>query len=82
MMSAIRHVKKDATISYSGKIYEVPARYIGKKIEVRHIQNSDELFLYEDKTRVCKINIVDAIENGRLFKAKKLDQFSFTRGEE
>ena len=43
----VRHervVNNDATISFKGAIYEVPAAYIRQRIEIRHpVDDPDEL---------------------------------------
>lgn len=83
MVSCERVVRKDATISYKGKVYEVPARFISKAIEIRHLQEEDaELFIYEDDSRIARITPVDVIENGRIFKPRSTEHISFTGGEQ
>lgn len=68
----IRHerlVNNDATLSFKGNIYEVPAAYIRQRVELRHpVDNPEELLLYDKGARVSKIKLVDAKENARTFK--------------
>lgn len=71
----VRHervVNNDATISFKGRIYEVPAAYIRQRIEVRHPVDDDrELFLYDHDARVGKLRLVDVRENARLFRPQR-----------
>ena len=67
----VRHervVGNDATISFKGKIYEVPAAYIRQRIEVRHpVDDREAFFLFENGARIAKLNPVDLHENARTF---------------
>jgi hypothetical protein len=83
LVSFERTVRKDATISYLGKVYEVPARFIGKTVEIRHIQNDlNNVFIYENDKRVICIKEVDAVANSKIFRPQKVDQISFTSNEQ
>lgn len=68
----VRHervVNNDATISFKGRIYEVPAAYIRQRIELRHpVDDHDELLLYDNDARVGRVKLVDTRENARVFK--------------
>lgn len=72
----IRHervVNNDATISFKGCIYEVPAAYIRHKIEIRHpVDDPKALYLYDNDVRVGQIKLVDKKENARTFRPKKI----------
>ena len=69
-----RKVKNDATISVLGTIYEVPARFIGLSIEIRHSHETpSELYLYEKEARVCRVLPVDTRANGKLYRPKPND---------
>ena len=71
-MKALRRVNKDATISFHKLIYEVPAKYIGKTIDIRYRQDRpQELFLYEKDNRISALKVVDARANGKLYKPRK-----------
>jgi len=81
MSSFERKVKKDSTVSLNGKLYETPSRYIGKKIEIRHLQGDDsEIYIYEDSKRITRITYLDAVANGRLYTPAKVENISLTRG--
>jgi len=59
-----RQVKNDATVSINNKLYEVPAQYIGTKIEIRHpLDNPRELTLFAEGKPVILLNPVNVIEN-------------------
>jgi len=77
-----RVVNNDATISFKGKIYEVPGAYIRQRVEIRHtVDDAEELFLYDNGARIMKLNLVDAKENSRTFSPKKVDTpVSFAKG--
>jgi transposase InsO family protein len=81
----IRHervVNNDATISFKGSLYEVPAAYIRQRIEIRHpVDDPDELYLYDNGIRVGKIKLLDKKENARTFRPRKVaTQLSFAQG--
>lgn len=69
MVSCQRNVNKDSTLSYRGIIYEVPPIFIGKRVEIRHVQDDiADVYIYEDDRRVIRIIPVDSRENGRIYK--------------
>jgi putative transposase len=64
-----RIVNNDATISFKGKIYEVPAAYIRQRVEIRHpVDAPEELCLYDNGARIARLKLVDAGENARVFR--------------
>jgi len=78
----VRHervVGNDATISFKGRIYEVPAAYIRQRVEVRHpVDDKDELHLFDNGARVARLRLVDTGENARIFRpAKSVTEVSF-----
>jgi len=81
----VRHTRvvgNDATVSFQGALYEVPAAYIRQKIEIRHpVDEPEELYLYDNGVRVGRIRLVDKKENARTFRPKNLPtQLSFATG--
>lgn len=51
-----RKVKNDSTIQLDGKLWELPARYIGQKIEIRYPTGSPErLYLFENGKPILKL---------------------------
>jgi transposase InsO family protein len=69
LMRHERVVGNDATISFKGKIYEVPAAYIRQRIEIRHpVDDREALFLFENGARIAKLKPVDLHENARTFR--------------
>lgn len=82
MVSTQRRVKKDATVSLNGKLYEAPARYIGQTVELKHVQGDDsEIFIYEEDKRVTRIAYLDAVANGRTYRPTKVEHISLTKGD-
>jgi hypothetical protein len=78
----VRHervVNNDATISFKGALYEVPAAYIRQKIELRHpVDDPQELYLYDQGVRVGRIKLLDKKENARTFRPQQVNtQLSF-----
>jgi putative transposase len=64
-----RVVNHDATISFKGGLYEVPAAYIRQRIEIRHpIDEPEEIYLYDNDVRVGRIKLLDKKENARTFR--------------
>jgi hypothetical protein len=72
----VRHervVNNDATISFKGALYEVPAAYIRQKIELRHpVDDPQELFLYDNGIRVGRVKLLDKRENARTFRPRQV----------
>jgi transposase InsO family protein len=68
----VRHervVGNDATISFKGKIYEVPSAYIRQRIEIRHpVDDREALFLFDNGARIARLKPVDVRENARTFR--------------
>jgi len=59
-----RKVKNDATVSVNALLFEVPAKYIGAKVELRHPTGLPlDLWLYENGQPVAKIQKVDPVLN-------------------
>jgi hypothetical protein len=59
-----RVVKNDSTVSIAGVLYECPARFIGKKIEIRHPSDKPhDLSIYEDDQPVAALLKLNANEN-------------------
>ena len=82
----VRHervVNNDATISFKGRIYEVPTAYIRQRIEIRHPVDDDrDLYLYDTDIRVGKLKFVDKRQNARVFKPAHCRQvLSYAKGE-
>lgn len=74
MESIERTVNRDCTVSYNAIIYEVPPAYVGKRVELRFVQdNPNEVYLYEDKKRIQKLLPVDTKENARVYRPSDRD---------
>ncbi len=62
-----RKVKNDATISVNATLFEVPAKYIGANIELRHPTGQPfDWWLYEQDQPVVKIQKLDVTLNSNL----------------
>lgn len=59
-----RKVKHDATISVENRLYEVPPRFIGQKIEVRFDENG--VYVYEDGLAVASAVPVNFADNAKV----------------
>jgi len=82
----VRHervVGNDATISFKGCIYEVPAAYIRQRIEIRHpVDDPEALWLYDAGARVGRLKLVDVRENARTFTPTRTkERLSFSKNE-
>lgn len=61
-----RTVKNDATVSVDSVLYEVPPKYIGAKVELRHPTGQpSELYLYENEQPVIKLYPVNPVQNSQ-----------------
>jgi hypothetical protein len=59
-----RQVRNDATVSINKRIYEVPAKYIGKKVELTFpIDKPDTITLMDNGRPVAAIKEVNLAEN-------------------
>ncbi len=62
-----RKVKNDATVSVNAVLFEVPAKYIGAKVELRNPTGQPfDLWIYENNQPVAKIQQVDPVLNSNL----------------
>jgi len=67
-----RIVNHDATISFKGSVYEVPAAYIRQRIELRHpVDDPNQLWLYDNGTKVGQLKLVNPKENATTFRPTK-----------
>jgi len=74
MVRVERSVNNDSTVSFQGVIYEVPPSYIGRRIELRYIQERPtDVYLYENGIRVQKCHPVDSKANGQLYRPQRRD---------
>lgn len=68
LVSTYRTVAKDCTISLLGIEYEVPAQFIGRRVELKYSQeHTSSVFLYDNGNRIQKIQPVDPKFNGKSF---------------
>jgi hypothetical protein len=69
-----RCVNNDSTLSFQGVIYEVPPSYIGKRVELRYLQERPtDVYLYENGIRIQKCHPVDAKANGQIYRPQRRD---------
>ena len=69
MVSITRDVRKDSTISLDSIFYEAPSIYIGRKVQIRHVQGDSKIYyLYEDNKKICEIRPVDSKANGKSYR--------------
>jgi len=55
-----RTVRNDCTINFKNKAYEVPAKYIGRKVEIRYpLDNPKDLRLFDDNKQVARLHPLD-----------------------
>ena len=59
-----RSVRNDCTVSIAGRRWEVPARYVGRRIQIRHPEGQpNELFVFDQEQPVARLHRVDAAQN-------------------
>jgi len=62
-----RLVKNDGTISFNNELYEVPAKYIGKKVEIRFpLECPQDLKLFENEHQVALLKKLDKHFNSEM----------------
>lgn len=77
-----RIVTNDATISFQGHIYEVPAAYIRQCVDIRHpVDEPQQLVLYDKGVQIAKLKWVNKNENARTFKPQNISSnISYSNG--
>lgn len=74
MASVERTVTNDCTVSFQGISYETPAQYVGKRVELKYLQDRpSEIYLYDEGIRIQKLHPVDAQANGRTYRPSSRD---------
>lgn len=59
-----RRVNNDSTIPYNNTLYELPAKYIGKKVELRFDSACDHiLYLFENDKQILRLKELNKHEN-------------------
>ena len=83
MNSKIRKVGKDRTISINNKMYEVPYKYVGDKVEIRYfIGKEDEMWIYEEGKKKEKVKILNKIDNSKIKRETSIDYSKMINKEE
>lgn len=82
-----RKVKNDSTISIDTRLYEVPSKYIGSRINIRYDPTSyEEAFIFSENgdrlDRILKVNKVDNANLKRGNKKSPVDFSPFTDSKE
>ena len=55
-----RTVKNDSTVTVDNCLYEVPAKYVGKKIEIRYpLDSPEDLRIFEDNNQIAALTKLD-----------------------
>jgi hypothetical protein len=55
-----RYVRKDCTIQIRKRFYEVPALYVGTKVEIRFpVDRPDDLRLFDSGKQIMKLTPID-----------------------
>ena len=74
LASVERTVTNDCTVSYLGTSYETPPSYVGRRVELRYLQERpNEIFLYEEGVRIQRLHQVDTKANGRTYRPSPRD---------
>ena len=76
----IRKVHNDATVSIDKKLYEVPTKYIGSRINIRYDPTNDaEAYIFnENGERLEWILKVNKIDNSKIRRGSKKDPVDFS----
>lgn len=76
----VRKVKNDATVSIDTKLYEVPSKYIGSRINIRYDPTNDaEAWIFSDGgERLELILKVNKIDNSKIRRGSKKDPVDFS----
>lgn len=67
-----RKVKKDATISLHGNLFEVPFQFVGETIQVRFDPSAPEqAYIFADQQLTCEIRPVNKVDNSQIYRSTK-----------
>jgi transposase InsO family protein len=56
----LRYVRKDCTVQVNKKLYEVPPKYIGTKVEIRFpVDDPSDLRLFDGGKQILKLTLLD-----------------------
>jgi len=62
--SLTRRVRNDSTVAIHNALWEVPSRFIGGSVQIRHpLGSPEDLHLFEDNTPLCRLHRVQLAEN-------------------
>jgi hypothetical protein len=69
MVSVERTVTNDCTVSFQAIHFETPAAYVGRKVELKYLQERPtEIYLYDQGVRIQRLHPVDTQANGRTYR--------------
>jgi putative transposase len=69
MVSVERTVTNDCTVSFQSTHYETPPAYVGRKVELKYLQERPtEIYLYDQGARIQRLHPVDTMANGRTYR--------------
>jgi transposase InsO family protein len=70
-----RKVRKDGTITIQQKLFQVPLRYVGMRIEVRFDNYPPkEVFVFEGDVQICPAEPVDLHENAHVRRSRDIPE--------
>lgn len=73
-----RKVKHDGTFSLNGRLYEVPERFIGQRIEIRY--DEQKVFVYEEGRPVAEASLVRFSDNAQVKRTRPTLSFTAMAG--
>jgi hypothetical protein len=65
-----RKVRHDGTVSLKNSLFEVPPVYIGQKIELRHDEELQKVYVFSDGKQVAEAKAVNMADNARVKREK------------
>lgn len=71
-----RKVRRDCTVSIAGRLWETPADWMGKTVEIRHpLDDPDQLYIFAHGKPACRLRPVNLVENARSSKPIRFSLF-------
>jgi len=69
-----RKVRKDRTVKFDKKYYEVPFKFVDQTVELRYDPtNVEDLFIYENDKLICVCNEVNVTANSKIKRKNNID---------
>ena len=71
-----RKVRHDGTVSLHNTLFEVPPVFIGQKIELRHDEELNKVYVFAEGKKIAQARPVNLADNARVRREKPVLSFA------